>query len=194
MKHYEHVTFVMALPRSRTAWMAHTFGQLVQAHHEPLRECASIGELRLRVDDWTRRRPDAPLLIVDTAAVFFHQQIAEHFPHAARIFVERNPDHVRQSLERIGISGAHVALAEPYYRAARAAAPGRLSAIRLRYEELDRPATLELMARFIGYAGEIQPGFWEQHIAMNIQADVEQLRRSVDRWKARALFRTATQD
>ena len=48
---YEHLTIMLSLPRSRSAWMAEFLRPLcVSAMHNPLQQCASIAELGQKID------------------------------------------------------------------------------------------------------------------------------------------------
>lgn len=50
MIRYDNVTFLVCLPRSRSAWLAAFLKPVAWTTHDPLKRCESIDELGLRID------------------------------------------------------------------------------------------------------------------------------------------------
>jgi hypothetical protein len=90
---YERVTFLFSLPRSGTQWLTWLYGHAITAWHDPLKNCASIRELKEKVDAVEGR-----LFIADTSAVLFHDQIVEAFPGAQRLYLYRPVGEVMKSI------------------------------------------------------------------------------------------------
>ena len=100
MRNYtDRLTFIIALPRSRTAWMAEFFLPVVNTWHDPLKTCESIDELGQKVDACLSLS-GAPLLVIDTAACLFIGEIKTRFPGANFVVVRRNIVDVMHSLKR----------------------------------------------------------------------------------------------
>lgn len=96
MRRFDHVTIMFSLPRSMTQWWAWYFAQSgeVATMHDPLSRCG-------RPETLLRDIPDgAPVLVVDTSAVFFHERLRKAMPGAKRMYNFRHPADVKTSLER----------------------------------------------------------------------------------------------
>ena len=64
---YEHLTFMLSLPRSRSAWMAEFLRPLcVSSMHNPLQQCASIAELGQKID----KQPSGRVFVSDVAGLY----------------------------------------------------------------------------------------------------------------------------
>ena len=94
-------TLMLCLPRSRSAWMAHTFKIAVAAYHDPLGRCASIAELAETV---ARARRLSPVLLADTSASLFVDEIDRQVPDLQYLVVRRPKEDVKRSLRRQGMS------------------------------------------------------------------------------------------
>lgn len=92
MGDFSHVTFMLCLPRSRSAWMCEFLRPVATTYHDPLKRCSSITDLKQLIP-YTD-----PVFIADTAAVFFTQQIIREFPGAKFLFVFRTRHDVIVSL------------------------------------------------------------------------------------------------
>jgi hypothetical protein len=90
---YERVTFLFSLPRSGTQWLTWLYGHATTAWHDPLKNCASIRELKEKVDAVEGR-----LFIADTSALLFYDQIVEAFPGAQRLYLHRPLPEVMKSI------------------------------------------------------------------------------------------------
>lgn len=193
--YYGNTTFVIALPRSRTAWMAETFAQDAFTMHDPLKECESIGELKNKVDrtlgyvDDSRVRIHIPLIVIDTAAMFFYPEINERFPGARYMFVRRQPNDVMRSLAKAGQPTQAIAEANKYYNAARGMAnvDKHMSMI-VQYEDLDNRKVLFNMWRFFGCLDEPPAGWFDEMSAKNVQIPFSEQQRMTNSAKVSKLF------
>lgn len=106
----DRLTFVISLPRSRTAWLCEFFKPYLVTWHDPLKRCASIDELGERVDQalFNTEARAAKLMIADTAACFFMPQIVQRFPGAKFIVIERQYRDVCRSLTRKGVFSSYM--------------------------------------------------------------------------------------
>lgn len=98
---YEHLTIMLSLPRSRSAWMAEflRIPGVVDTLHNPLQQCGSIEELGTKVDALTAGR----VFVSDVAALFFFDQLVVRFPGAKFLIVHRPAREVAHSMEKLGI-------------------------------------------------------------------------------------------
>jgi hypothetical protein len=109
--YYGNVTFLLCMPRSRSAWLCEFLRPVAHTMHDPLKRCASIDELGEMIDGLLRQDPLHPVFVGDTAATFFHDQIVERFPCARFLFVLRSFEDTAQSLRLLGLPdhGLHAA-------------------------------------------------------------------------------------
>lgn len=97
---YEHVTFMLCLPRSRSAWLAEFMRPYVaMSLHNPLQQCANISELAEKIDN----APAGRVFIADVSALFFFDQLVMRFPGAKFLVVHRPAREVEMSMQRLGI-------------------------------------------------------------------------------------------
>lgn len=97
---YEHVTFMLCLPRSRSAWMAEFMRPYVAASlHNPLQQCASIAELGEKID----AAPPGRVFVADVAALFFFDKLVTRFPGAKFLVVHRPAREVELSMQKLGV-------------------------------------------------------------------------------------------
>lgn len=104
---YDNVTFMMTLPRSRSAWLCRYLEPAAITFHDLLATCDSIDELGRIIDSTIRvdNAQDYPLFVADTSAVLFHAQIMDRFPGARYLFVYRDLNKVYESLWANGMRG-----------------------------------------------------------------------------------------
>ena len=79
--------FILSLPRSGTAWLSNflTWGDCF-CYHELSYGCEALDDI-----EQAFRKTDAPIVgTADTAAVLFHDKLAERFPEAKFLFVIRD--------------------------------------------------------------------------------------------------------
>lgn len=103
---YSRVTFLLCLPRSRSAWLAQFVHPVAIAMHDPLSQCASIDELGDKIDDASSG--DNPVFVADTSAVLFYDQIVQRFPNCKFLLIWRTPIEVKASLRKQGMSSLDI--------------------------------------------------------------------------------------
>lgn len=96
MKNMQPVLFC-ALPRSRTAWLAAYFG----TYHD-LSTKTSVDDMLVKIGE----RGNS-----DSGMIFHYQRIADNYPAAKWVFVDRNPQDCLQSLTELKFYGD---LTEPW--------------------------------------------------------------------------------
>lgn len=106
----DRLTFVISLPRSRTAWLCEFFKPYLITWHDPLKRCESIDELGARVDQalFNTEARAAKLMIADTTACFFLPEIVQRFPGANFIVIERPYRDVCRSLTAKGVFSTYL--------------------------------------------------------------------------------------
>lgn len=109
MSDYSNVTFMVCLPRSRSAWLCAFLNPIAVTMHDPLKHCASIADLGVEIDHQRLvSGVETPIFVADTAAVFFYDQITMRFPGAKYFFVFRSPTEVSASLAALGAVNEHI--------------------------------------------------------------------------------------
>ena len=98
---YEHVTLCFSLPRSRSQWLAWLYSHAALSWHDPLKTCSHPLDLKRMIDEQATLR--RPVFIADTAAILFHEAIAESLPGATLLYVVRPLEDVLQSVHRQGV-------------------------------------------------------------------------------------------
>lgn len=95
------LTFLFALPRSRTQWFAEMMGRNphVTAWHDPSKHCASPKQLVDKIDAFMARSGDH-LFIADTAALMFHSYLTWALPDMTDIYCYRPFEAVRASVRK----------------------------------------------------------------------------------------------
>lgn len=87
--------FVLALPRSRTSWVANLLNYSNSfCYHEALRECSSLDELKDLLDSHEEEYVGNS----DSALVPYFYDLIETFPNAKILLIERKPHEVVESL------------------------------------------------------------------------------------------------
>jgi hypothetical protein len=170
----DRLYFVIAMPRSRTAWLAEFFGKYMCTWHDPLKNCESIGELHTKVDRalfGTEFRA-AKLLIADTAACFFLPKIVERFPGAKFIVIERPYNDVCSSLKRKGVFSLQmISSAWAYFRGWDIYLP-RQRTVTTAFDFIN--LSLDDMAAFMGLNGDDwNADEWRAHKASMIEKNVQ---------------------
>lgn len=199
MTDYSNVTFTMSLPRSRTAWLAETFAVGALTLHDPLKQCASIDELKARVDH-ERSKWHGPILVVDTAAVFFFNTIQDKFPGARFLFIRRLPADVVDSLlnafvgehlKNVSVMRFQNAIAkadQAYFLARTEVLPSGSVFKTVLFEDLSNLETLRQIWMFIRCHGSPAAGWFERMIATNVQVPFWAQAARTDRVKVTKLF------
>lgn len=192
---YEHVTFMLCLPRSRSKWLTEYLNPISLTMHDPLKACASIEELRERVDARMKYLPSLPIFVADTAAIFFIDQVCEQFPGCRFLFVGRNPLDVHASVMKAGGNAEGLREAVDAYADALAYVVDRPNrTLYVRFEDVDKEALA-----IWNYVGGVfardrppKPGYTEEMISRNIQLEPSVQRRLVNIGKVTRLFATRT--
>jgi hypothetical protein len=104
---YSNVTFLLCLPRSRSAWLAAFVSPVATALHDPLSQCASIDELGDTIDVLLSTSKK-PVFVADTAAVLFYAQIMNRCPGCKFMLIWRDPAAVKESLRQHGMSSLDI--------------------------------------------------------------------------------------
>lgn len=185
---YEHLTIMLSLPRSRSAWMAEFLRPFCAASlHNPLQQCASIEELGQRID----ALPPGRVFISDVAALFFFDQLVVRFPGAQYLLVHRPAHEVEHSMNRIGV---HPPL---NIRKAEKQLHDIAQHIRLHpwsmtgtFFELNSPAILAAIAKFATGA-DVPPRHLFQSMNRNVQVSIQDQIARTDMVKQKILFGTA---
>lgn len=94
------VTFLFALPRSRTQW----FVEMVKrtgavAWHDPSKDCTHPQQLVDKINHWLDNNAGR-LFIADTAALLFHRYLTTAFPDLDDIYVMRKYADTLESVRR----------------------------------------------------------------------------------------------
>jgi hypothetical protein len=95
---YQRLTFVFAMPRSRSRWLAWFMRENgINSFHDPLANCRTPLELlhKVRGQLWTT---DGPLVVVDTGAIFFQRALRGYMPTMKRAYSFRNPEDIAKSV------------------------------------------------------------------------------------------------
>jgi len=186
---YGHVTFLLCLPRSRSAWLAQFMRPYCAASwHNPLQQCASVEELGQKVDAITS---PGRVFIADVAAIFFFERLLVRFPGAKYIVVHRPAREIDNSMKKLGIR-------PPLdLRAAEKQLIEMANSIRMRddvmtgtFFELN---SAEIMRAICRFATGIVPPFeyYRRMSKTNVQVPIAEQIKRTDIAKQRALFSTA---
>jgi hypothetical protein len=163
---------IVALPRSRTAWLAAWLG----AEHEPLSRADSLEEL--------------PEGVCDTGSVLFFPALFRRYPDARYLFVFRDIADVLASMHSVnqpilGLTDAAKRL-ETLYSAVRSHDNVRA----VRFDQLsDLPTLCAVWAHLKGTPFDAERA--SRMIVENIQADLAAIAARVSRPRMEALLRSA---
>lgn len=179
----EGLTFLVCLPRSRSAWLASFLSKGASTWHDPLVQCASISELR--------RKIEAPgvRFVADTSAAFFLPALHEEFPEAKYLFVQRDPSEVRKSLSAAGMSAADVSTHFRYFNGACEYATAReLDVECVSYNSMNDK--LRSIWRFVCGMQPFDEAYAARMAGTNVQVSVADQIARVDPQKMHELFST----
>lgn len=185
---YGHVTFMLCLPRSRSAWMAEFMRPYTALSiHNPLQQCASIDELAKRIDEAQRGR----VFVADVAALFFFDKLLVRFPGARYLVVHRPAHEVEHSMRKIGVNPPlNVRAAERQLIDIGNALRGRKDCMAGTFFELNSPEVVKAISRFV--TGIVPPyGYFQRMRNRNIQVPVAEQIKRTDMLKQRVLFSSA---
>jgi len=103
MSYLGDVVFLLALPRSRTAWIANWLSDHAAVLHEPIGECESLDDLERRIEAarLSRDPPARTVVVADSLAPVITEELIAHFPRCRFLCVYRPNDDVYGSLLRI---------------------------------------------------------------------------------------------
>lgn len=188
MSSYEHVTFMLSLPRSRSAWMTEFMRPFVAlALHNPLQQCASIEELAQQID----AAPTGRVFVADVAAMFFFDQLVVRFPGAKYLFVHRPAREVEQSMQKLGVNPPlSVRSAEKQLVELATSMRGRADCMAGTFFELYAPQFMQAISKFV--TGIDVP--YTHYMRMknrNVQVPLNEQIKRTDIAKQRVLFGTA---
>lgn len=182
---YAHVTFMLCLPRSRSAWMAEFMRPFcAMSLHNPLQQCATIEELAQRID----AAPEGKVFVADVAAMFFFDQLVVRFPGAQYLVVHRPAREVELAINKLGLS-------PPLnIRAAERQLLDIGQSLRLRgdtmagtFFELHSPEIMAAIAKFV--LGVVPPYAYFQKMKLrNVQVSLQDQVARTDIAKQRVLF------
>lgn len=184
---YSHVTFMLSLPRSRSAWMAEFMRPFIVSMHNPLQQCASIDELGTRIDN----APKGRVFVSDVAALFFFEKLLIRFPGAKYLIVHRPAHEVEHSMSKLGVAPPiNLRSAEKRLISIGNALRGRGDCMSGTFFELNSPEYMKMIARFV--LGMVPP--YDYYLRMqrrNVQVSIADQAARTDMLKQRQLFRSA---
>lgn len=182
---YEHLTIMLSLPRSRSAWMAEFLRPLcVSSMHNPLQQCASIAELGQKID----KQPSGRVFVSDVAGLFFFDQLLVRFPGAQYLVVHRAASEVEHSMRKQGIQPPlNVRKAERQLLDIAAHIRPHPWSMTGTFFELHSPQILMAIAKFAtGHA--VEPRYLHTMMERNVQVPIQEQIASTDMTKQRELF------
>lgn len=186
---YNHVTFLLCLPRSRSAWLAQFMRPYCAASwHNPLQQCASIDELGRKVDAITT---PGRVFVADVAALFFFEKLLVRFPGAKYIVLHRPAHEVDNSMRKLGVRPPlDVRAAEKQLLELAGAIRMRDDVMTGTFFELNSAEIMRALCRFI--TGVVPPfDYYRRLSKTNVQVPIAEQAKRVDIQKQRALFSTA---
>lgn len=190
MNRYDNVTFMLCLPRSRSAWLAQFFLTYIPAMHDTLGRCESIDEFKREVDAKIGWATEVPVFVAETAGIFVWNQMYDAFPHARFLFVDRNAAHVRSSLRTNKMSSASVSMMSQRFDAAKQALYFRGAySLCVPYERIN--AELRNIWRFVGMSKLFDERYAQQAMEHNYQVPVDVQRARMDPSKFNKLLASA---
>ena len=185
MSSYEHVTFMLSLPRSRSAWMTEFMRPFVAlALHNPLQQCATINELGEKID----AAPGGRVFVADVSAMFFFDELLLRFPGAKYIVVHRPAREVELSMQRLGIHPPlNIRNAEKQLLDIANAIRARGDSMTGTFFELNSPQIVRAISKFVSGA-DVPYGYYLRMKDRNIQVSVADQIKRTDIAKQRVLF------
>lgn len=189
MLRYDNVTFMMCLPRSRSAWLAQFLKPVAWTMHDPLKQCESIDELGSRIDTVLAVHHDQAMFIADTGAALFNAAISARFLNAKYLFVRRPTGEVRRSLANAGLAVPPELLERyetDFERALIVCRARRDLMLEVDYAEIDQ--RLLNIWRFVGNANLLSMDYAERMKGHNVQIPFAEQRAKTDIRKTRRLL------
>jgi hypothetical protein len=186
---YNHVTFLLCLPRSRSAWLAQFMRPYCAASwHNPLQQCASIEELGRKIDDIST---PGNIFIADVAALFFFDKLVVRFPGAKYIIVHRPAHEVEHSMKRLNVNPPlNVRSAEKQLVELANSLRMRSDVMTGTFFELNSAEIVRAICRFV--TGIVPPFEYYRRMARtNVQVPVAEQILRTDLVKQRLLFGSA---
>jgi hypothetical protein len=147
---------VIALPRSRTAWLAHWLG----ASHEPLSRTDNLDDL--------------PEGIVDTGSAIFFPALWKRWPKAHYLFVFRDQTDIVRACEKVGLPTEGLAMLRDKLLDAYTVVQTQENVLAVHFNRLSSLGALEAIWAHLKGAG-FDRDRTEQLIRRNIQADLSAL-------------------
>ena len=185
---YEHLTIMLSLPRSRSAWMAEFLRPLcVSSMHNPLQQCASIAELGTKID----AQPSGRVFVSDVAGLFFFDQLLLRFPGAQYLIVHRAASEVEHSMQKQSIQPPlNVRKAERQLLDIAAHIRPHHWSMTGTFFELHSPQILMAIAKF-ATRHAVEPRYLHQMMNRNVQVPIQDQIARTDMAKQRQLFSRA---
>ena len=182
---YEHLTIMLSLPRSRSAWMAEFLRPLCAASlHNPLQQCESIEELGRKVD----ALPTGRAFVSDVAALFFFDRLLLRFPGAQYLVVHRAACEVEHSMQKLGITPPlNIRKAEKQLLEIGAHVRPHPWAMTGTFFELHSPQVLTAIAAFAS-GRAVEPRYLHRMMRTNVQVSIQDQIARTDITKQRTLF------
>lgn len=182
---YEHLTIMLSLPRSRSAWMAEFLRPLCAATlHNPLQQCASIEELGSKID----ALPSGRVFVSDVAALFFFNRLLVRFPGAQYLVVHRAACQVEHSMKRLGIQPPiNIRKAERQLLEIASHVRPHPWSMTGTFFELQSPQILTAIAAFAS-GRAVEPRYLQRMMHTNVQVSVRDQMARTDITKQRMLF------
>lgn len=183
---YNHVTFLLCLPRSRSAWLAQFVRPYcAESWHNPLQQCASVEELGKKIDDI---RTPGKVFIADVAAMWFFDKLLVRFPGAKYIVVHRPAHEVENSMRRAGVNPSlDIRKAEKHLVDLASQIRYRDDVMTGTYFELNAPEIVRAICRFVT---DVAPTFdyYRRLSKTNVQVSITDQIKRTDIPKQRMLF------
>lgn len=188
MSGYEHLTIMLSLPRSRSAWMAEFLRPLcASAMHNPLQQCASIDELGQKID----AQPPGRVFVSDVAALFFFDQLLVRFPGARYLVVHRAAREVEHSMKKLGVQPPlNVRKAERQLLDIAAHVRPHPWSMTGTFFELHSPQVLRAIAKF-ATGNDVEHRYLHLTMNRNVQVPIQDQIARTDMQKQRVLFSKA---
>lgn len=185
---YDNVTFLMCLPRSRSAWLATFLKPVAWTMHDPLVECESIDELGCKIDNVLRMYPGRPMFVADTMGALFFSDISARFINAKYLFVKRDPHDVRRSLSEAGMSSPILKHVDALQHAESVSRARRDFSMTVDFDDLNN--RLLNIWRFVGDGSFLNRDYALRMSSSNIQVPADEQAQRINHNKVRRLFST----
>lgn len=188
MQRYDNLTFMMCLPRSRSAWLSTFLKPVAWTMHDPLVACESVDELGGKIDDVMRMYPDRPMFIADTMAALFFSDISARFVNAKYLFVKRDAHDVRRSLSEAGMSSPILKHVDALRHAEMVSHARRDFSMTVDFDDLNN--RLLNIWRFVGDGSMLNRDYALRMASSNIQVPADEQAQRINHNKVRRLFST----